>query len=293
MEPYSAGEDGAMTTAKLRRRSTSSPAKTLLIGVVGAGLAAVMTAVMMSSGTIEKLLAPRGGSAVAALGDADRTATSVVPISTSVKVLGSAPEKKGAAAQDSFVALPTPPEPQPAVPEIAPAVPPLPAASATTQALALAPAAPSFSKEVSPPAADLRPAAPEPVAMAPEPVSTVAKAAGPASMAPEAGDKLSADDADRMTRRAAKLTESGDIAAARALLERPARAGYGPAIYKLAETYDPRMLAQWGARGIKGDLAKARDLYAKALQGGVVEARDRLGDIDRGATPKTAVLGER
>jgi hypothetical protein len=291
MEPFSADEDGAMTAAKLRRRSTSSPAKTLLIGVVGAGLAAVMTAVMMSSGMLERLLAPRGGSAVATLAEADRTPSAMLPVSTSVKVLGSAPEKHAAAAQDSFVALPTPPEPQPPTADVAPAVPPLPAASAVPQALALAPVAPSFSKEVSATLADPRPAAPEPAATAPEPVSPVAKAAPAPS--PETLDRLSADDADRMTKRAARLTESGDIAAARALLERPARAGFGPAIYKLAETYDPRMLAQWGVRGIRGDLAKARDLYTKALQGGVVEARDRLGDIDRGATPKTAVLGER
>jgi hypothetical protein len=294
MEPFSADEDGAMTTAKLRRRSTKSPARTLLIGVVGAGLAAMMTAVMMSTGMIEKLLAPHGGAAVAVL-ETDKSPAAVVPISTSLKVLGSTQEKHGTPAPDAFAALPTPAEPQTAVQDVAPAVPPLPAASPVPQAATLAPVPPSFSKEVSQPgAAELhlnRATAPEVPVAAPDPVSTVAKAPVPA--APEATDRLAADDADRMTKRAARLTESGDIAAARALLERPARAGFGPALYKLAETYDPRMLAQWGVRGIKGDPAKARDLYTKALQGGVVEARDRLGDIDRGVTPKTAVLGER
>ena len=44
----------------------------------------------------------------------------------------------------------------------------------------------------------------------------------------------------------------------------------------LGETYDPAMLARWGARGIKGDPARARALYEKAAETGSAEARARM-----------------
>ena len=46
--------------------------------------------------------------------------------------------------------------------------------------------------------------------------------------------------------------------------------------YPGAETYDPNMLAAWGTRGAVADVAKARALYAKALNQGVGKAMMRL-----------------
>jgi len=39
------------------------------------------------------------------------------------------------------------------------------------------------------------------------------------------------------------------------------------------------VLSAWGTLGIQGDVAKARELYGKALASGVHEARDRLNAL--------------
>jgi len=44
----------------------------------------------------------------------------------------------------------------------------------------------------------------------------------------------------------------------------------------LGDSYDPAVLARLGAVGVKGDAAKARDYYAKAISAGVSEARQRI-----------------
>jgi hypothetical protein len=49
----------------------------------------------------------------------------------------------------------------------------------------------------------------------------------------------------------------------------------------LAETYDPNMLATWGARGASlADIFKARSLYGRALAGGQAVVRSRLKALD-------------
>ncbi len=68
----------------------------------------------------------------------------------------------------------------------------------------------------------------------------------------------------------------GDVAAARAFLERAAEAGDARALLVLGDTYDPATLARMGAVGLKGDAARARDYYARALSAGVSAARDRM-----------------
>jgi hypothetical protein len=62
-------------------------------------------------------------------------------------------------------------------------------------------------------------------------------------------------------------------------LELAVEKGSAPATFALAETYDPAVLAAWGTLGTQGDSAKARDLYQKALAGGVQEATDRLKSL--------------
>jgi nicotinamidase-related amidase len=76
--------------------------------------------------------------------------------------------------------------------------------------------------------------------------------------------------------RADLLLIQGDVAAARVVLDRAAETGNARALFTLAETYDPSMLSGWGTLGTRGDAAKARELYARALSGGVQEAKDRL-----------------
>src|SRR6187200_317486 len=79
----------------------------------------------------------------------------------------------------------------------------------------------------------------------------------------------------RLTARASALLSQGNIGAARAVLERAAETGSAQAIFALAETYDPNVLATWRTYGTRGDVTKARDLYARAFDGGSKAAKDR------------------
>jgi len=72
----------------------------------------------------------------------------------------------------------------------------------------------------------------------------------------------------------------GDVAAARAFLERAADGGDTRALVVLGDTYDPATLARLGAMGIRGDAARARDYYARALSAGVGAARQRIASLD-------------
>jgi hypothetical protein len=83
----------------------------------------------------------------------------------------------------------------------------------------------------------------------------------------------------RLMARASLLLGQGNIGAARAVLERAAETGSAPVLFALAETYDPIILSAWGTFGTQGDVAKARELYAKAFAGGVHEAKDRLNAL--------------
>jgi hypothetical protein len=47
----------------------------------------------------------------------------------------------------------------------------------------------------------------------------------------------------------------------------------------LAETYDACVLQSWRARGISGDLAKARELYERAQAGGIEDAKERIRSL--------------
>jgi len=82
-------------------------------------------------------------------------------------------------------------------------------------------------------------------------------------------------EAVRLLARASALISQGNIGAARIVLERAAETGSAQASFMLAETYDPLVLSTWKTFGTRGDVTKARELYAKALAGGIQEAKDR------------------
>lgn len=69
---------------------------------------------------------------------------------------------------------------------------------------------------------------------------------------------------------------AGDVAGARAIYQRAADIGDGPAAFALAETYDPAALARPGVQGIKPDPSTARHWYQTAADRGLAEARVRL-----------------
>jgi hypothetical protein len=70
--------------------------------------------------------------------------------------------------------------------------------------------------------------------------------------------------------RAKALLGQGNMGAARVMLERAAETGSAQATFALAETYDPNRTF-----GTRGDVMKARDLYARAYDGGIKAAKDR------------------
>ncbi|WP_050424632.1 hypothetical protein [Bradyrhizobium tropiciagri] len=101
---------------------------------------------------------------------------------------------------------------------------------------------------------------------APEAAATEQPAVAEAQGGPEAA---------RLLARASALLGQGDISAARIVLEHALETGSAQASFMLAETYDPLVLSTWKTYGTRGDVTKARELYAKALAGGIQQAKDR------------------
>jgi len=109
--------------------------------------------------------------------------------------------------------------------------------------------------------------APPTITLAPTP--TLASALAPVSEA-----------ARRLCAQGLVALAAGDITGARQYLERAAEAGDARALMVLGTSYDPATLARMGALGIKGDAARARAYYAKALAAGMGAARERMAALD-------------
>jgi hypothetical protein len=106
------------------------------------------------------------------------------------------------------------------------------------------------------------------------PVAKPAAAEQPAAPAVQGDPEVA-----RLMTRAKALLVRGNIGAARSVLERAVEMGSAEASFALAETYDPRILSSWGTFGTRGDASKARELYAKAMVGGIQEAKDRFDTL--------------
>ena len=87
------------------------------------------------------------------------------------------------------------------------------------------------------------------------------------------------DDARRLCAQGLIAFARGDVATARAFLERAAEGGDARALMALGDTYDPTTLARLGAIGLKGDGATARGYYSRALSAGVGGARERIAAL--------------
>jgi len=72
------------------------------------------------------------------------------------------------------------------------------------------------------------------------------------------------------------LIRSGDILGARRILGRPELGQSGQALFMLAETYDPNVLAALGATDVHAETSMARRYYEAALSEGVAAASPRL-----------------
>ena len=96
---------------------------------------------------------------------------------------------------------------------------------------------------------------------------------------PKAAEVQGNAEAAKLIARASALLGQGDIGAARIVLERASETGNAKASFMLAETYDPAILTAWGTYGTRGEVTKARELYAKAHAGGIQEAKNRLNAL--------------
>jgi hypothetical protein len=122
--------------------------------------------------------------------------------------------------------------------------------------------------------------APSTVPLLPSPnTSTVTSLVPVSSFAPAA---LIDDDPQRLIPTAQilavaeRFVATGDVLAARAMLSNRAGAGEPRALFALAETYDPSMLASWNARDAEPSTNYARFLYEAARRGGITEAQTRI-----------------
>jgi len=105
-------------------------------------------------------------------------------------------------------------------------------------------------------------------------------AAGPARGLPPTSTNFDfsapSDDARRFRAQGLVALAGGDVAAARAFLERAADAGDARALLVLGDAYDPATLTRLGAIGVKGDASRARSYYQRASDAGLADARQRI-----------------
>jgi curved DNA-binding protein CbpA len=96
---------------------------------------------------------------------------------------------------------------------------------------------------------------------------------------------------DLLIERSEKLIATGDVEAARSLLQPAAEAHDARAALALGATYDPIMLAILQGRGVIADVSLALDWYKKAQEFGSPEAQGRLKLLSsRLAEPKRHVF---
>jgi hypothetical protein len=98
----------------------------------------------------------------------------------------------------------------------------------------------------------------------------------PAEPAPKPVPTMAAEEIERIRTRGEEFLATGDLAAARLLLERAAKARDAGAAFSLASTYDPAVLEQLHVYGAKGDIELAIMWYERAKQYGSKDAGRRL-----------------
>lgn len=92
---------------------------------------------------------------------------------------------------------------------------------------------------------------------------------------------LGAGEEARLLAKGKGFSLSGDIASARLVYEHAANRGSAEAMYALAQTYDPRMLAQWKVIGIIPDTALALEWYTRAARLGHDAADARAHELEQ------------
>jgi hypothetical protein len=91
--------------------------------------------------------------------------------------------------------------------------------------------------------------------------------------------QMDRDELAFLVRRGEIFINSGDVAAARLMLQRAAEAGDVHAALALASTFDPNTIQELGIQGLAADEAMARLWYERAAQFGSPEAPQRLQQL--------------
>jgi len=100
--------------------------------------------------------------------------------------------------------------------------------------------------------------------------------ADPDGSATPAIQPMDRDEAVALMKLGQDFLKTGDITGARIVFRHLADAGSADGALAAASTYDPRYLAEHGVVGVRGDEAKARALYQRAVQLGSAEAGHML-----------------
>jgi hypothetical protein len=95
----------------------------------------------------------------------------------------------------------------------------------------------------------------------------------------QAATDPASDDIAPILEEARQRIGAGDIIGARTVLAKSNAARNADTLFLSAETYDPNMLAAWGARGVTADPDRARALYAAANALGHDVADSRLAAL--------------
>jgi hypothetical protein len=103
----------------------------------------------------------------------------------------------------------------------------------------------------------------------------------PTASAESAQRHLDASEIALLMKRGTELAVSGNIGAARLMLQPAAEAGEPSAAFALAQTYDPSVLEKLGAKGITADVALAQRWYDKAKALGSTATPGQLVGLTR------------
>ena len=157
-------------------------------------------------------------------------------------------------------------------------------------------AEPPVRKEMQLPSRPVRTPLPPPAQAALAPVSAAGAPNGaPAAASPEKPLELAAipvekkpdlptlapEDEARLLARGKTLTATGDVSSARLAYEYAARRKSVDAMYALAQTYDPEMLAAWSVVGMPPDMKLALKWYGRAADLGHDSAGTRKRELEK------------
>ncbi len=132
------------------------------------------------------------------------------------------------------------------------------------------------------PRANRQPApAPPAYALAVPSAPAAAPSPSAAPQPPTPAPTMDADEIQLLLKQGQDFIAAGDLATARIVLRRAAEAGAAAAALALGQTFDPKVLAKMGVRGVAADAAEARRWYETAQRLGSSEAAQRLERLAR------------